>query len=506
MPFPARARDPDSTAARNVVRTTVSRDAAVDDGRASWFATNGVSPRTWLSRYPDGGLVAVALLLAAVLWVPSLLGVRTWPVAFALLALLAAYRVVSQRRLSPIPVVLVAYVGVYAVAAVHGGTVTPSEGARFFLRPLLALAVAALVTTAAQRRWVLVLVVLFAASQIPVTAWQAFDNVRTYGRGATIAADSVTGTLGASQAGIVALVALAAATLVAGGWLAGVLRTTPAAVAALALLAIGAFSSTRAVVSFVVLVALAIAVAVLAFGHDRPGARKVLALFGASIIASAAVYGGTRALYPDAFAGVFSSQMTNVIGGAAAQGVRQPAKRPARHGKRKTGTKSTHGKPRAAPPPASLPSGTALLPGRVAQVRLALRLSLHSGLAIALVGRGFGTSAVDPSYHVASDVPLPERTGATWIGFLLTETGWLGLIAFVVLIGAIAWWGRTLWRRAQPATADRAFGAALPGLAALTTLGAVFATVLDVRGYSIVFWILVGVAISARHDLARTTA
>jgi hypothetical protein len=117
-----------------------------------------------------------------------------------------------------------------------------------------------------------------------------------------------------------------------------------------------------------------------------------------------------------------------------------------------------------------------------------------------LVGHGLGSAELDPAYHLAQYVPAPQRTGSTSAGTLLTETGWLGLLAFFGFLLWLAFLGRRLWQRST-ASVDRALGAALPGIAALTLLGAVFTTVLDVRGYAIAFWLLVGVALSAARDV-----
>jgi hypothetical protein len=438
----------------------------------------------------------IALLLAAAIWAPPFAGGKAWPPAAVLLFAFAAYTAVRARAFPPVPAVLVVYVGAYAVAAIHGGSLGPSDAARYFIRPLVAVAVAAIVTTPLLRRRVLLLIVLFAATQIPVTAVQAIENTVKYAD-PTAGADSVTGTLGASQAGIVTLLALAAATLVIGSWLAGFLDGRRAAVAGVALAAVGVFTSTRAVLVFVVIVALAIAVCALAFGAGRPSTRKLAALVAASVVLVPALYGSTRAIYPHAFDGLISSQETDVLGGAVAQGV------PARE------TRSTKSKARKGGAagsvtrtvPAAPPQGVELLPGRFAQLRLALRLSFDGGVTTTLFGRGPGAAKLDPSYVRAQDVPLAQRTGSTWIGLILTETGWVGVAAFAALLIWLAVAGRTLWRRAVPASSDRGLAAVLPGLAALTALGAVFGTILDVRAYSLVFWVLVGVTISAVRNL-----
>ncbi len=786
----------------------------------------------------------VVLVLATTLWLPEVIGGKAWAVPAVLLLLLAAYKVVEQRRIEPLPLVLLAYIGVYVIAALHGWALTSSDAARFFLRPLVALAVAELVTTQLQRLRILILIIVFVALEIPVTAGQAIANVAKYGRDATVGADSVTGTLGASQAGVVTLVATAAAVLVVAAWLARMIGWRTAAFGASAFVAIGVFSATRAVMVFVPVAAAAIASLASNYTRDRPPHTRLIGIVAASVAAIPVLYVATIAIYPAAFVGVFSSEALIVLGGkgsflgapaacsgeskrmnlvqnggfeqeevvwTGSQGARlsvdrsraklgerslklvadrsradqawmqspirvckgktykasawflAPAgvkveiyvsdnKRSASHYVAGTGSwrrvsvdlkvrrsaaavevypkgkvattiwvddirlaeapaaapktsatpppappvggkteatttePGTHGqalgKPtrclqgnllandsfeggvtgwtssagtaisnspkakfghqslrlvadgsrwgqgvstqspvcagktyrasawiwapkgvgvvlalsdgkvgignavigkgrwqrldqslrvktstvvvtiyspkrvpisiwiddvrleqngartsskkttKAAPPsgkptgpstpkakpaptspkpihttpqtsqaPAPSPVGVQLLPGRFVQLKLALNLSARGGLWNAVLGRGPGATKLDPAYHLAQFVPEPQRTGSTWIGVLLTETGWLGLSAFIVLLGWLVLLGRRLWNFSAPGGPDRLLGAALPGLVALTAVGAAFTTILDVRGYSLVFWLLVGVAISAAREL-----
>jgi hypothetical protein len=144
-----------------------------------------------------------------------------------------------------------------------------------------------------------------------------------------------------------------------------------------------------------------------------------------------------------------------------------------------------------------------LLPGRLVQLKLAARLSVQSGPVVAMLGHGPGSAELDPTYDRAQDVPLAQRTGPTWIGRVLTETGWLGLMAFFALVGWTARLGRQLWRLTASASVDRALGASLPGVAAVTVTAGALATILDIRGYSALFWLLVGLALSGVHELRR---
>ena len=141
-----------------------------------------------------------------------------------------------------------------------------------------------------------------------------------------------------------------------------------------------------------------------------------------------------------------------------------------------------------------------LLPGRFAQLRLAFHLSLKGGLMTGLFGRGLGSTRLGSGYKTADDVPVVQRTGSTWLGVVVTEAGWLGISAFGALLLWLLLLGRNLWFEAPSGSADKALEGALPGIVALTALGAGYVTILVVRGYSIPFWLLVGVAISAARE------
>jgi hypothetical protein len=103
-------------------------------------------------------------------------------------------------------------------------------------------------------------------------------------------------------------------------------------------------------------------------------------------------------------------------------------------------------------------------------------------------------------YPNPQSVPSPKRTGSIWLGKILTETGWLGRSAFFVLLGWLALLGHRLAQRRAAAAVDRVLGIALPGVAALTAVAAAYGPFLTVRGYATVFWLLVGIAISAVYD------
>jgi MFS family permease len=144
-----------------------------------------------------------------------------------------------------------------------------------------------------------------------------------------------------------------------------------------------------------------------------------------------------------------------------------------------------------------------LLPGRIAQLKLAAQISVRDGLAIAVIGRGPGSSEpAKPYYRDTHSIPRPQRTGSTWFGKLLTETGWLGVAAFLALLAWLVLLGRRLCRSTE-ASEDRVLGIALIGVAALTGATAVYGTFPSLPGYAVLFWAMVGLAISAARDGRR---
>ena len=253
----------------------------------------------------------MALFFASALWLPPFVGKKAYLPALAILVLYAVYKTIRERRLPPIPLFLVAYLGVYALATIHGGDVgLASLKQGYFVRPLTALVVATVVTTARQRMNVLILVVLFAVSQIPITAVQVSGNLMRYGRHATHtnAVDQVTGSLASTgdphQGKVVALIALIAIAIVVSSWLWGRLKGAIAFVLCLMLAAIGAFSAARAAPLFVLVLGVALVAAALSVGRWRPPLRRVVAVGIASLAAAAAVSGLSVALYADLYSGI----------------------------------------------------------------------------------------------------------------------------------------------------------------------------------------------------------
>ncbi len=97
-----------------------------------------------------------------------------------------------------------------------------------------------------------------------------------------------------------------------------------------------------------------------------------------------------------------------------------------------------------------------------------------------------------------------QHVNGIWFPRVLTETGFLGAIAFAILIVflcLLAWRNRG---EIAARTSDGALVLALPGIAGLTLLGAFFNTVLAIQPYASIFWPLLGLAIAI--DAERRTA
>ena len=154
---------------------------------------------------------------------------------------------------------------------------------------------------------------------------------------------------------------------------------------------------------------------------------------------------------------------------------------------------------------------TTILPGRSAQIDLAFELTTEEDAATAVLGNGVGStrfkeqSLLDDTGTTTDPITRDEQqVNGIWFPRVLTETGFLGALAFALLI---AYMCILSWRnRAAIAarTGDGALILALPGIAGLTLLGAFFNTVLAIQPYASIFWPLLGLAIAI--DYERRTA
>lgn len=417
-------------------------------------------------------MLALLTLLAA--FAPGVSGAHAWAVPGSLLVIAGAAAVVQMRSLPRAAFPLVAYGAVYVLLGVRDGWHGGDDPARYVLRPLLAVAVASLPLSERAPRRLLLLIVGLGVVEACVATVQAASLVVRHGRHATSYADSVTGTLGAGQAGVLGLFALFAAAITVAWWLRGG-RSGISAVVVASLLLAGVVTSTRAAAFIVPVVAVATSIALLWSGVPRVLPRRVILVGVMGLALGPGLYGSIAGLYSGAFQSGVAAQDAPVLGSSPA-GPGGPLRTEPEHIRRRRRR-----------------VGVELLPGRLAQLRLALRLSVHGGAGVFLFGRGFGSSELDPAWRTPKSVPLPQRTGSTWVGRVLTEAGWLGLAAFGALLAWLAVLAVSLGR-APGARSDGVLSAALLPLILLTVAGAVDTTILDVRAYSLPFWLVVGLA------------
>jgi hypothetical protein len=431
------------------------------------------------ARQAGVGEALVLALVVTAFYLEPILGGGPWIAALLVTCAAGAVALVlDPGRVKTLPPLLVTFVAVYALAGLLQGHGEGSDVGRYIVRPVAIIALALFLTTPARRRRAIVLTVVAVLPQAVVTCGQAIDTLIDFGRlAAQGGADGVTGTLGDSEANTIGLVAIGAMVLAGALHFAGILsrRATLAIVAAM----IGAciFSSTRAALVLIPLTALGLAAGFYVTASRRAARTALAAACVAIGVASApVVYGGIEGIYPGAFTGAFSNQSSALLGNG------NPIEA---GGKGKSKGEAYNG-----------PHGVAVLPGRLEQLRLASELSVDDGVKTTAFGRGYGAASVIESAGIGSNVPKPHRTGVTWIGKLMTETGWLGVLAFVALLGWLAWLGVGLARRAADPW-DRAIGFAAPGIAALTFAAAFYTTVLDVRAYSALFIVFAAATVAA---------
>ena len=429
-----------------------------------------------------GEWLAAALLVSA-FYLEPLAGNAPWSAALVVTCLAGAALLVTKREtIRRIPLVLVAFIALYALSGLIAGHGSGSDVARYLVRPAALVALSLFLTTPDSRRRVLVLLGLLTLPQLAFQAVQTIDAHIDYGDNAGIAADSVTGTFGAYGGGPAGLVAGAVLCVIAGLVLTRLISLRTALLLTVPLLLIEILTATRAAIVFLPL-ALATLFAAALLVNRRPSQRPLLgAVLAVAVLAAPLVYAGTIAVYPRSFVGVFSNQSSGFLGSGAPPPPTVPTGQPGQPAPAYTG-----------------PRGVQVLPGRFSQMKNAAKISDDDGAKVLLLGRGYGVAEIDNNATVFTYLPPERRVGVTWIGKVLTETGWLGLLAFVGLCAWLAWIGLLLARRASGW--DRALGYALPGIAALTLIGATYTTVLDVRPYSAAFIVLAAAGVAAARDL-----
>jgi hypothetical protein len=450
--------------------------------------------------------VGYALLLLSAFVLPNWFGYPFWVPALALATALAIIHGWRSGRRPLIPLALVLYLGAYAIAGLHSNPATFSiiEAGKYFGPPIFCLAIAWAAQGYVTRRNLVLLGLGAVILQVPIVVYQAADAVISLGRNAGQRVDSVAGLLSPEQVNAVGLVGLLAAVLTFTAGALGRLRLRWAVPATIVLLLLSILSSTRGSYAFAPAAFLAIAAA-LAAGAGRI-TRPAITAAASAIVVVPILYFGIQTLYPGANAALQKSQGLSVGEQYKWQGVptgavptAHPNKGPAPGGQ----AGAHQGAPNTAATRSSTPQSHTQLPGRLQQLRIALRLSVRSGPLVAILGRGIGdtrfkgNSLVSSTPFSTNALTRPDqRTNGLWVPRILSETGYLGVLAFcglsVYLL--VLWWRN---RRTEAMGGwDAAVVYALPGCAAITFLGGFYTTILVNQPYATLYWGFVGVAIA----------
>jgi hypothetical protein len=469
-------------------------------------AAGSESPAVGLLRAVLRAELGYALLLVTAFVLPAtFVGYRAWVPALAVSTVVAGLAGWLSGRRPLVPAAIVGYLVVYVAAGVHSDPDTFSliEAGKYFAPPVFALAIAWAAQNQTVRRALVLMAIGAVAIQLPIVIGQVIDLLIRYGSVAFAQVDSVTGMLGTEQGGALTQVAIAAAAVVVAGGCTGVIGKRLATGGGIALISLAVLTSTRASYVLVPGVLLVLAVSIWVAGRaGRPSGLPAWSVAIAAVLSMPILILATGALYPGSNTGInsISGLVTSLDeGDQQLASVPPPPPRPAPTGHGATGG-DTHGTKPATPEPPPEPTR---LPGRGKQLTLALDLSDDEGIDTALLGRGIGSTrfkddSVLSTRGTSTDpITRPEQnTNGTWLARTITETGYLGLLAFLGLLGylvALFWRNRAL--QAEPSW-DAAVILALPAIAALTLGSAAYNTILAIQPYATVFWALLGVAIA----------
>jgi hypothetical protein len=437
------------------------------------------------------GLIVLGLLLLAfrrieILYVllyavgfiaPAVMGNGVWPPVITLFVVGIILReLIVGRGGAIIPSFLLFYGAIYVLCTIHGSWNPASFSAlrAFLTPPLIAMVTATVAQNPRIRRNLILLMAPFIALQIPVALLQALHGIHTFGRyDFTDFGDAVTGTFGGSASGTLALTTVGFATVLFAASLEGVWKPRILLAASLVLSCAGVVAIARAVFIFV---PVAFGVVLLTGGFLARGSislRRLLALAIVLVVATPAVVITMTALYP----GVVNDINT-------VEKVRNYLFLPN-----------------------SGPNGE-----RGAQLEGAIHDMRTGGIDSVLLGHGVGTTwgTADPHVAVGADNSLVVRSaqadGSVWIPRILVETGLAGAAAFIAFVLYLGRMGVLARRKARSGTLDAALGLAMPGLAALTFVGAFYQTVLDVPPYATLLWVLLGLGIAVARGPASEPA
>jgi hypothetical protein len=518
------------------------RSSAGADKRIPAAVTESASLRGMRHRYIDArhrflagartfgfAELGYALLLLSAFVLPNWFGYPGWVPALALATVLAVAHGLRSGHPPIIPLGMGLYLAAYTVSGLHSNPATFSivEAGKYFAPPVFCLAIAWAAQNYLTRRNIVLLGLWAVALQVPIALYQATDLVVSLGGNAFQRADSVAGLLSPQQVNALGLVGLFAAVLVFAAGALGRLRLRWAVPATIALVFLSILSSTRGSYGFAPAAFLAIAVALfLAAAAGMVTWRPAITAIASAIAVVPVLYFGIQTLYTGANLGLGKSQALSAREQYKWQGTRKGDVPTTQTTEGATGgqagTQQEDQSTSANAASAGTSSGASgeasskttnantskneahtQLPGRLQQLKVALRLSVRNGPLVSLLGRGIGDTRFKGN-SVTSSTPFStepltradQRTNGVWVPRILSETGFLGVLAFcgLQLYLLVLWWRN---RQAEIMRRwDAAVVYALPGVAAITFLGGFYTTILVSQPYATLIWGFLGVAIA----------
>jgi hypothetical protein len=396
------------------------------------------------------------------------------------IGLVAVGEFVRQRR-PVIPIVIVLYCAWFLIAATHN--LPPTTGDRrslvnYLVPPVVALATAWVGRDQPVRRRI----VIFLLAVSVISAADVYVQFFIQGR----RNDAVTGTFGGSNANILATAFMVPATVCFALGVERVWRPKLMFLLAVGLEFTGVLSSGRAIFAFVPLAFGGVLISYLVAGGSLER-RRALVLLPGTIVLTAATVLAYNQITPGQL-GPLSS----------------PSKIQSYLSERNPG---------------------GALPGRLVQLKLASHEAATGGPLTFFAGRGVGatryesarsdvtTSAASVSSTITASnsddlgpfLSPEQRTGGIWIGQVLTETGWIGVVTLVALLGYLALLGSRTQSRLPPGSLDRALVVALPGLSLLALAGSTYSPMFFEPQFNVLFWPLVGICIAIAYGARKDT-
>lgn len=390
-------------------------------------------------------------------------------VAPAIVVLIAVRELVMGDR----PVLswpLLAYAASFLIAIVGG--VNPASGIaaiQYLVGPGLALVTAWASRSALTRRRIILMIIGFSLIQFPLVLLQTVANISVYGNVSVSHADKITGGAGANGSGRVMVVCLIAAAIVLAMAIERVGNRPLLALLCVALVVVGVLDVAKAVFF---MAPVTLGGVLLASGARRRAGRWGRRLLG--VLALVVVLPGlifiSEALYPGSTKSLSSaSSLQNYLFDI-----------------------QTDNGPDAPPP-------------RGVQIQEGLALMKADGLGHALFGHGLGitklqaVNGINDSSKAGLLLTPAQQSNNFWITRLAVETGYVGLIAWFLLLGWLLFLARRARRRARPGSADAAAALALYGVVPLMLISTFYDTspVSDLTAVS--FWTLVGVVAAVAY-------